>query len=371
MNEENKNVDNIVSKSASKAKNSLKLGTKLVGEGQPVYFVAEIGNNHNGDFYLAKKTIEAAAKAGADAVKFQKRFISETFTKELRDKPQLKDQVLGATYGEYRESLELNEEEFKKLKVYAEELGLTFFAAPFDLKSVDFLENVGQELYKIASFDVTNLPLLEKVAKLGKPMILSTGMSNIEEVDEAVETILRHNDQLIILYCVSIYPTPDEYMNINAFDMLKSRYAPIPIGYSGHEKDFLATLMLVSRGARCVERHFTLDKKLPGPDHATVSIEPTEFQAMVDQTRRFEKMFGTSSKNIHADEQKTRDKHGKSLTSLVDIPAGTVITEEMITTRSPGYGLKPNKIKDLIGKKAKVAIAADTTLTGKEIEGLS
>lgn len=353
-----------------KVKSTVSVNINEIGNGAPVYFIAEIGNNHNGDFYLAKKTIEAAAAAGADAVKFQKRFVTETFTKDLRDKPQIKDQVLGSTYGEYRESLELNEEEFHKLKQYSEELGVTFFATPFDLKSVDFLENVGQDVYKIASFDVTNIPLLEKIAKLGKPIILSTGMSNLEEVDEAVETILKHNNQLVILYCISIYPTPDEYINVNVFKDLQDRYAPIPIGYSGHEKDILASLTFVGLGAKCIERHFTLDKKLPGPDHATVSIEPAEFKQMVDQARRIEKMMVEGSKYIHQDEQKTRDKHGKSLTSRIDIPLGTVITADMICTRSPGIGLKPNRLDEVLGKKALFNIAADTTLTGKEIEGI-
>lgn len=349
----------------------IQLGNRRVNHASPVYFIAEIGNNHNGDFYLAKRTIEAAAKAGADAVKFQKRFISETFTKELRDKPQTKDQVLGATYGEYRQNLELNEEEFKKLKVYAEELGMTFFATPFDLKGVDFLEDVGQPIYKISSFDTTNIPLLTKVAKLGKPMILSTGMTSFEEIDEAVNTILAHNDQLILLYCVSIYPTPDEHMNLATFDLMKQRYAPMLVGYSGHEKGILASLVTIARGARVVERHFTLDKNLPGPDHATVSITPEEFKMLVDETRRIEAMMGTASTGIHELEQNTRNKHGKSITSRTEIKAGTVITEDMLCVKSPGTGLKSNMLATVIGKTAARDIAEDATIGASDITGLS
>jgi sialic acid synthase SpsE len=151
----------------------VKLANKSVGEGQPVFFIAEIGNNHNGDYFLAKKSIEEAVKAGADAVKFQKRFIDEVFTKEMQNTPQTKDIIYGKTYGEYRSNLELSEEDFMKLKSYAEELGVLFFATPFDMKSVDFLERVGVPFYKIASFDTTNIPLLEYVAQKGKPIILS------------------------------------------------------------------------------------------------------------------------------------------------------------------------------------------------------
>ncbi len=354
-------------KNATKSK-IVKVGNKSVGEGNPTFFIAEIGNNHNGDFYLAKRTIEAASRAGADAVKFQKRFISETFTKELRDKPQAKDQVLGETYGQYREALELNVEEFKKLKEYAEELGLIFFATPFDLKSVDFLEEINQEIYKIASFDVTNLPLIEKVAKLGKPIILSSGMVTLEELDEAVELINKFNDQLIILYCISIYPTPDEHMNLATFDHLQERYPHLPVGYSGHEQDILASLTTVARGAHCIERHFTLDKNLPGPDHATVSINPDEFKEMVDKSRRMETFQGVVRETVHEIEQKTRDKHSKSITALVDIPKGTTITPEMVGTKSPGYGLKPNQMDMVIGCVCLIDISADTTLTGEELE---
>src|SRR3989338_8702680 len=162
----------------------VKVGNKYVGQGQPTFFIAEIGNNHNGDYYLAKRTIEKAVEAVADAVKFQKRFINETFAKELIDKPQTKDQIYGKTYGEYRQALELDKGEFLKLKNHARQLGVIFFATPFDKKSVDFLEDVGVDVYKIASFDVTNTPLLEYVAQKKKPMFLSTGMATIEEVDK-------------------------------------------------------------------------------------------------------------------------------------------------------------------------------------------
>ena len=345
----------------------IKIGNVWVGEGEPAYFIAEIGNNHNGDFYLAKRTIEESVKAGANAVKFQKRFISETFAKELREKPQTKDQIYGKTYGEYRQALELDKEEFIKLKEYAEGLGVTFFATPFDHKSADFLEEVGQDLYKIASFDVTNLPLLEHVAKKGKPVILSTGMSSIEEIDEAVETILKHNKQLMVLHCVSIYPSAEDKLNLRTVPFFADRYAPLPVGYSGHEQDYIPTLAAISLGAKVVERHITLDKAMPGPDHATVSIDPKEFTAMVAGSRRIEKALGVRRSEVLPDEMGTRNKHSKSIVSSTKIPAGTVITASMVMCKSPGYGLKPNMLPSLIGKKVTVDIDEDSVIAKEQI----
>lgn len=342
--------------------NRVKVGNKYVGEGEPTFFIAEIGNNHNGDYFLAKRTIEQAAKAGADAVKFQKRFVSEVFTKELLDKLQTKDQIYGKTYGEYRRNLELDEESFVNLKKYAESLGLIFFVTPFDKKSVDFLENIGVTAYKIASFDVTNLPLLEYIAKKSKPIFFSLGMSTLEEADEAIETILKHNNQLIIKHCVSVYPSLDEKINLRSVPFLKERYSPLPVGYSGHESDILPTLAAVALGANCVERHLTLDRNLPGPDHGTVSIEPEQFRKMVDSARRIEKMTGELTKKLWDEEIKSREKHSKSLVTRVMIPAGTAITLEMLTCKSPGYGLKPYLLNKVIGKMAKVDIPEDTVI---------
>lgn len=350
-----------------KLPSKVKVGNGYIGHGQPVFFVAEIGNNHNGDYYLAKRTIEKAAGIGAQAVKFQKRFINETFAKELINKPQTKDQIFGKTYGEYRQALEFDLEAFKKLKEFSDGLGVIFFATPFDKKSVDFLEEVGVPLYKIASFDVTHLPLLEYVAKKGKPIILSTGMASLEEVDEAVETILEYNPNLVILHCVSVYPAADDRLNLLSVPFLKERYAPLPVGYSGHEKDFIPTLTAVALGARCIERHITLDKELPGPDHATVSIEPDEFQAMIQETRRIEKALGSPGKFLFEEELKTRDKHSKSIVAKKHIPAGAVITAEMVVCKSPGYGLKPRLLPKLIGKQAKTDIPEDAVITEHHI----
>ncbi|TSC96824.1 MAG: Sialic acid synthase [Parcubacteria group bacterium Athens0714_26] len=356
----------MIKQKSKKLPNRIRVGNKYIGQNEPTFFIAEIGNNHNGDYFIAKKLIEEAAKAGADAVKLQKRFIEEVCAKELLERPQTKDQIFGKTYGEYRKHLELGMEDFIKLKKVAEDLGLIFFATPFDKKSVDFLEEIGVDLYKIASFDNTNIPLLEYVAQKGKPVILSSGMTSLEEFDEAVETILKYNSQLIIKHCVSIYPTPDEKFNLMTIPFLKERYG-LPVGYSGHEQDILPSLAAIVLGANSVERHITLDKLMPGPDHGTVSIEPKEFRAMVDGARRLEKALGVSTKQCFTEEMVMRKKHAKSLVSKVLIPKGTAVTADMVHCKSPGYGLKPNKISFLIGKKAKINIEPDTVIKSEDI----
>ncbi|KKW35725.1 MAG: N-acetylneuraminate synthase [Candidatus Adlerbacteria bacterium GW2011_GWA1_54_10] len=344
------------------------LGPNKVGRGHPTYFIAEIGNNHNGDFYLAKRSIEEAAKAGAHAVKFQKRSVHDTFAKELRDKPQTKDEIKGKTYGEYREGLEFSFDDFIRLKEIADFNGVAFFATPFDLPSVDFLEKAGMPFYKIASFDVTNIPLLERVARTNKPIILSTGMATLEEVDEAVTTVLAHHANLIVLHCVSVYPSPDEHINLGAMRLLKRLYAPLPIGYSGHEQDILPTLMAIAHGATIVERHFTLSKLLPGPDHASVSIDPGSFKEMMDAAARIHVLYGKGEKELLEQERITRNKHAKSIVASIPIANGTVITETMLTCKSPGYGLRPRELSVVVGKRASHDIMADTVLRHEDIE---
>lgn len=349
------------------ASNWVYLGPTKVGEGHEPYFIAEIGINHNGDFYLAKRHIEEAAKAGAHAVKFQKRSIKDVAAKELRDKPQTKDEIRGKTYGEYREALELSLDEYRELKKVAEFHNVTFFATATDRPSVDFLEQVGVPFYKVASFHITDLPLLDYIASKGKPIILSTGTATLEETDEAVATILKHHHQLILLHCVSVYPSPDETINLNTMKLLRRRYDPLPIGYSGHEQDILPTLAAVAHGATVIERHFTLSRTLPGPDHATVSIEAPMFEDMVLGAKRIRKMFGRTEKEVLAEERTVREKHHKSIVAAVHIPKGALITAEMLTVKSPGYGFQPRDIPLLIGQKAALDIAADTVIRKEDI----
>lgn len=339
----------------------VKIGTRPVGEGYPTFVIAEIGNNHNGDFELAMKTIQAARDVGADAVKFQKRSVKDVFTKEMREMAYDNPRSLAPTYGEHREKLEFTKEQFVALKDFAESLDLVFFVTPFDLNSADFLEDIGVHAYKISSFDVTNLPLLTHVAKKGKPILLSTGMSTLEEIDQAIETILAHNDRLIVNHCTSIYPTPDENVDLRMVTTLRQRYMPLPVGYSGHEPDIMPTVVSVGMGAHTVERHFTLDKTMRGSDHH-MSIDPVDFKKMVDEIRRLEVCLGSSEKRIHDSEVPIRHKHAKSVVAKRPIKAGQAISLDDLTVKSPGNGIKPEQIGAVVGRVARYDISEDTLL---------
>lgn len=339
----------------------VKLQNKWVGGDAPVFIIAEIGNNHNGDFDLAMRTIQAAKDAGADAVKFQKRNVEQLLSKEMKEMIYDNPRSFGRTYREHRENQELSIAQYVELKNFAETLGLVFFATPFDFTSADELESIGVHAYKISSFDITNKPLLEYVAKKGKPILLSTGMSTLKEMDDAIEAILAHNTLLIVNHCTSIYPTPDTAIDLNMVKVLKDRYAPVPVGYSGHEPDILPTVASIGLGAQTVERHFTLDKEMKGSDHH-MSINPVEFKEMVNQIRRMEILLGSYEKRIHDGEIPIRQKLAKSIVARHDIPKGQRITMEDLITKSPGSGINPTLLDEVIGRVADKDIPADTML---------
>ena len=340
----------------------IKIGSKYVGDNCPCYIVAEIGLNHNGKLEIAKKLIKEAIKAGADAVKFQKRNIDKLLIKEWINKPYSGQNSFGNTYGEHRRNLELSDDDWYKLAEYSEKLGLDFLASAWDIGSADFLEKLDVPAYKIASADVTNLPLLEHIAKKKKPVILSTGMSTIEEIDEAVETIEKYTNGLIILHCISAYPFDDQYANLNVIKTLKERYR-YPIGYSGHEKSgHVITLGAVALGACLVERHFTLDHTMRGPDHVA-SLEPHGLASLVESIRKQEKAFGSPKKDILDIELPVREKLAKSIVAAKDIKKGQIIKKDDLTVKSPGSGLKPKYIEKLIGKIAKQDIHEDTIVS--------
>lgn len=339
----------------------VKIGTRPVGEGHPVFVIAEIGNNHNGDFDLAMRTIKAAHECGADAVKFQKRDVDTLLSKEMREMPYVNERSFGATYGEHRRNQELSIEDYVKLKDYTESLGMVFFATPHDIASADALESIGVHAYKISSFDITNYPLLIHVAKKGKPIVLSTGMSTLEEMDRAIETILALNDRLIVNHCTSIYPTPDENLDLNMVRTLLKRYAPLPVGYSGHEPDILPTIVASGMGAHTVERHFTLDRTMKGSDHH-MSIDPAMFKEMVDSIRRIEKCLGSTDKRVHEGELPIKNKLAKSLVTKRTIKKGERITEADLVTKLPGSGINPTQLQDVIGRIAAEDILEDSML---------
>lgn len=339
----------------------VKIGRRYVGPGEPTFVIAEVGINHNGDPALAHQLIDAAVAAGADAVKFQKRTTEDILTREGLDKPYLSPHAFAPTYGEHRRKLEFSEAQYRELKQYAESRGILFFASVWDHKSADAMEVLGIDAYKIPSADLINTPLLEYVAKKNSPVLLSTGMNTFEEIEQAVNAVLRHNERLVIFHCLSLYPSPEDKINLRVMDLLRERYAPLPIGYSGHETDLLPTLAAVARGACAVERHLTLDKTMKGSDHAA-SLEPRELSELVSGIRRLERILGSREKIMYPELVPLREKLAKSVVSRYAIPAGMTITAEMLTIKGPGKGIAPSRMREIVGRVSRQHIPADTIL---------
>ena len=338
----------------------INIGSRAVGEGHPCYVIAEAGVNHNGSVDLAKRLVDIAFDAGADAVKFQKRTVGDILIAEALERPYTVPTALGATYGEHREALELSAEEYGDLAEHCRQKNITMLASGWDKKSVDFLDEIGIPAFKVASADLTNVPLLEHTAKKNKPVILSTGMSDLDEIDIAVETIRRFNDKLVLLQCTSTYPADNENIHLRVMDSYRKRYGVL-VGYSGHERGLAPTEAAVALGADVIERHFTIDRTMVGPDHAA-SLEPEGLRRLIRNLRNIEKALGSPDKHVLDGEWSVRERLAKSVVTAQDIPAGTKITEEMLTIKGPGTGLKPVYLSSLVGRVAQQAIGRDTII---------
>jgi N-acetylneuraminate synthase len=277
---------------------AIAIGGVAIGPDEPVYVIAEIGLNHNGDVELAKQLIDVAADSGAQAVKFQKRTPAISTPEHMKNTP--RDTPWGTmTYLEYRYRVEFDREQYIEIGDYATLRGLSWFASPWDEVAVDFLEDLGVVAHKVASASVTDIAMLTALAATGKPIILSTGMSTLEQIDRAVETL--GVDNLVILHATSTYPLPPEEANLRMITTLKERYAGVPIGYSGHERGLQISLGAVALGAVAVERHITLDRTMWGSDHAA-SLEPVGFEHLVRDIRVLGEALGDGVKRIYPGE---------------------------------------------------------------------
>jgi sialic acid synthase SpsE len=345
---------------------TINVGRRVVGDGQPCFVIAEGGVNHNGDPRLAEELVRIAAHCHADAVKFQKRTIHELLTRAALEKPYLTPTSLGATYGEHRLRLELSQTDWYRLRDLAAELELEFMGSAWDRGSADLLEALDTPAFKTPSAVLTDLQLLEYIARKGRPMIVSTGMSTLEEVDQAVERILHFNNRLILLQCTSAYPSEFADINLRVMQTYSTRYGVL-VGYSGHERGIAVTAAAATLGACVVERHFTKDRTLAGPDHAA-SLEPIGLEKLVRDIRHIEAALGSPEKHIAPAEQPVRVRLGKSVVTAQRIPAGTVITPEMLTAKSPGDGLSPNYREQLIGRVAPADLEADMPLPKEALD---
>ncbi len=330
------------------------------------YVIAEAGLNHNGSIEIAKKLIDLAAKAGVDAVKFQKRTVDKLAVKSTLDATDDRFPEFGKTYREIREFLEFDMAQYRVIKKYAEDQGLDFICTAFDIEAADFLEDLGIEIYKLASHSATNIELLEYLAKTGKQAILSTGMAELDEIQTAVQIFKEANTPLLLLHCVSAYPTPIDECNLNMIDVLKNKF-DLPVGYSGHELGYLPTITAVAMGAVAIERHYTLDNDMTGFDHK-MSLKPNDFIAMVKDIRGIEKIKGTGEKIVSKTEWITRHKYHVSMASSKAVFAGSELTSDMVSYRNPGTGIPAKDAHKIIGKKALKDIPADELLSFKMFE---
>jgi N-acetylneuraminate synthase len=283
---------------------SVRIGRSLIGPGSPVYMIGEIGLNHNGDVEIAKQLIDVAVESGAQAVKFQKRTPEIATPEHMRDVP--RETPWGTmTYLDYRRRVEFGEAEYLEIASYAMRAGIDWFASPWDVPSVEFLEKLDVVAHKVASASLTDLELLDSLAATGKPIILSTGMSTIDEIDRAVETL--GTDRLVIMHATSSYPMPPEEANIRMIETLRLRFPDVPIGYSGHERGLQISLAAVALGAVAVERHITLDRAMWGSDQAA-SLEPQGFEHLVRDIRIIGEALGDGVKRVFPGEEAPRAK---------------------------------------------------------------
>lgn len=338
----------------------IKLGNKLIGYNQPCFIMAEAGVNHNGKLELAKKLVDAAAEAGVDAVKFQI-FKAEQVVTEKAGMAEYQKRNLGTdeSQADMLRKLEMSEEQHAEIKKYAESKGLIFLSTSHSGKlGIDSLERVGILGHKIGSGDLTNKPFLEHIARTKKPIILSTGMGTLEEVKKAISWIRKAgNNKIIALHCTTNYPCPYDEVNMNAMKTMMDELDCL-IGYSDHTLGTEIPIMARSQGACLIEKHFTLDKRMEGPDHKA-SAEPDELKFIVESIRNIEKAFGRSEKKPNKSELEMIKGIRKSIVADRDIKKGKVIEPADIFVKRPGTGIPPEEYDDIIGKKAVKDIKKD------------
>lgn len=331
------------------------------------YVIAEIGHNHQGELQKAKDLFRAAKESGADAVKLQKRDNRGLFTRAAFDKPYEHPGSFGATYGEHREFLEFGRDEYRELQDYADELGVTFFATAFDIASADFLAELDMPAYKIASGDLRNLPLLEHVASLGKPMLVSTGGGSMEDVERACETVLAINPDLCLMQCTATYPAPAEEMELRVIETFMKRFPEVVIGLSDHYNGIAMAVVAYVLGARMIEKHFTLNHTWKGSDHA-MSLEPVGFSKMVRDLRRCRLALGDGLKKVFPSEEPAIQKMGKRLVARRPLLAGHVLERADVAEKSPGGGTPPSELDGLLGRRLVRALEVDDDLAADVVE---
>lgn len=332
------------------------------------FIIAEAGVNHNGNIEIAKKLVDVACKAGVDAIKFQT-FKADKLVTRKAEMAEYQKQNIGNNESQYQmlKKLELSYEDHVELYNYCEKKGIMFISTPFDIDSVDLLEKLGVKLYKIGSGDLTNMLLLKYIARKNKPIILSTGMASLGEVEEAIDWIKEEgNNDIILLHCTSNYPTAYEDVNLRAMETMRQAFK-LPVGYSDHTIGIEVSIAAVAMGACVIEKHFTLDKEMEGPDHRA-SLEPEELKQMVSSIRSIELSMGDGIKRCSESEMNNIKVVRKSIVVNKTIEPGTILTKDILRIKRPGYGIQPKFIDKIIGIKVNKKIKKDTVLRWEDLK---
>jgi N,N'-diacetyllegionaminate synthase len=345
-------------------KSSFAIAGRMVGKGHPCYVIAEAGVNHNCDVKLGYRLIETAREAGADAIKFQSYTAGKISTRVAPRYWVEKDDPQGTQWDTFDKLDKLSERDFRALLGHARQVGITAFSTPFDDEAVDFLASLDVPAFKIASADLTCHGLIERAARVGKPMLLSTGTSTLAEVEEALEVCRRAgNDEVALMHCTLKYPCPPEGINLRMMEHLMRAFPEVPVGLSDHSLGISVPQAAVALGATFIEKHYTVDKTLPGsPDHH-LSVDPADTRAMMSGIRTVEKALGTAVKGLEPLEREAFQFARRSVTSAASIPRGTTITRAMLTYKRPGTGITPKHLDLVVGRIARVDIPEDTTIT--------
>jgi sialic acid synthase len=339
----------------------IKIGNRELGDHTSCYVIAEIGHNHQGDLEKARELFREAKAAGAHAVKLQKRDNKTLYTKAAYDKPYENENSFGATYGQHREFLEFGENEYRELQAYAQELGVEFFSTAFDIKSADFLERLGVAAYKIASGDLKTLPLIKHVASFGKPIIVSTGGASLDDVRRMYDAVMPINPQLVILQCTAGYPAAFNELDLRVITTYRDAFPRAVVGFSSHDNGIAMPVAAYVLGARVIEKHFTLSRALKGTDHS-FSLEPTGLRKLTRDLDRTFVAMGDGVKKIYESERAPIGKMSKSLVASRHVPAGHVLTANDIVMKSPGGGIPPFELDQVIGLVTTTELREDQLL---------
>lgn len=342
------------------------LDNRVINDDSDCYVIAEIGHNHQGSLEKAKQLFKAAADCGVDAVKLQKRDNKTMYTKAMYNQPYLSRNSYAPTYGEHRDVLEFGRKEYIELQKYAAELGVTFISTAFDINSAGFLSDLDVPGYKIASGDLVNTPLLKHVAQFGKPMIVSTGGATMADIQRAYDAIMPINQHLCLLHCTASYPVEPEDMNLRAIETLRNCFPEIVIGLSDHQNGISMALVGYMLGARVIEKHFTLNRAWKGTDQA-FSLEPGGMSRMVRDLQRARVALGDGVKRMLPAEEEPLHKMRKKLVAAQDLPAGHTVRREDVAFKSPGDGLLPYELDNVVGRTLRRALKEDESFAFEDL----